>query len=218
MKISETLRHRRNDRADSTLVTFILVFPLFFSFLVTMVDTSMYFANRAQIQQVARDSARSIAIFGGGGNSTAQTPLEYAYGIQTNPCAGNANITGMTKNVTVIECDLASRLWNMGSLTNVGLTPDFVNETAPANQVQPWTVSCGPQKALRVNQEVFCEVRWRYRGLPFGTLNFINRGGGSGGYLANNVVRSTALSEVGLSDTLCVPRDLNVASYQECVG
>ncbi len=67
--IADTLRRRiaikrGSDRADSNIITFILIFPLFFSFLVTMIDTSMYFANRSTIQQVARDGTRQAAIFG----------------------------------------------------------------------------------------------------------------------------------------------------------
>ena len=74
-----SLRRRRRDSGDASIVTFVIVFPLFFAFLITIVDISCYFNDRTIISQAARNAAREVAIFGGAGTGTQQSPLEAAY-------------------------------------------------------------------------------------------------------------------------------------------
>ena len=49
------------DRGDSELVSLVLLIPLIVGILFTMIDMSVYFSNRAQIQSAARDAARTVA-------------------------------------------------------------------------------------------------------------------------------------------------------------
>ena len=68
------------DRGDSELVSLVLLIPLIVGILFTMIDMSVYFSNRAQIQSAARDAARTVAIMGGNGTSLSGTPIEVKYG------------------------------------------------------------------------------------------------------------------------------------------
>lgn len=190
---------RFSDRGDSSVVTFVLVFPLFFALIVTMIDTSIYLANRSVIQQTARDTARTVAIFGGTGTDAYQTPLELAYG-QPNPCLDPTipeAVKDWSKNNTPTECNLAKRLSNGSGLTNVEFTSDSIN--------------CGPTRTMFAGNETFCEITWKYGGIPGSTLNFIavnpaSSGESNGSFLHNNITRVTSESEVSLVDQVCVRR------------
>lgn len=192
--------HRRwSDRADSSVVTFVLVFPLFFALIVTMIDTSIYLANRSVIQQSARDATRTVAILGGSGTDAYQTPLELAYG-QPNPCLNTdipEEVRAWSKNSTPVECNLADRLSGGSGLTNVTF--------------EPASIDCGPTKALYVGNETYCKIDWKYGGIPGSTLNFIavnsaSAGKSNGSLLHSNVTRVTSESEVSLVDQNCVRR------------
>lgn len=184
--LSKIFRRRRNDRADSTIVTFVIVFPLFFSFLITMIDTSVYFANRSIVQQTARDGARTIAIFGGSGDATTQSPLEQAYG---TPIACTAAELAKTTNRTAAECSVYRRLNQGAGLTSV-VFPDGA-------------VNCGPYRADTVGQTTYCQITWNYNGVPGAVTNFISSGdtrdGTNDALFYNNQTRVTSESEVGMS-------------------
>lgn len=185
---SKLLKRMRSDRADSTLVTFVLVMPLFFMFVVTMIDTSIYFANRAIIQQVARDGARQVAIFGGDGTATTRSPLEASYG-DSGTCAEVSNATGRTANKTEIECKILQR-YDQGS----GLTNVIVDR-----------VDCGPDTTLAIGQTTFCNVDWTYGGIPGAVTNFFKTREGESPFHTNQT-RVTGQSEVNMTGIAPVTR------------
>lgn len=143
----------RSDRADSSIVSFIFIIPLLFGFLMTMIDVSVYFSNRATIQQIARDGARTIGIFGGAGTETTVSPLEKSYGQSVAACAD-----GRSLNKTSIECQVLDRYDDNVGLTNVAITQ----------------VDCGPERSTAVGSTAYCDVAWRYNGIPGSTLSFLN--------------------------------------------
>ena len=59
----------KSDRGDS-LVSFIIVVPVLLMILITSVDYGIFMLNRGQIQAVARDAARTVAIYGGNGDAS----------------------------------------------------------------------------------------------------------------------------------------------------
>lgn len=187
---SKIFTKRRNDRADSAIVSFVIVLPLFFSFIITMVDTSIYFANRSIIQQLGRDAARTVSIFGGNGNATQETPLEASYG-QSRCSTATSDAKAMSVNKTDIECGLATRLLGGTGVASVV----FVS------------VACGPEKSPAVGSETFCIIKWTYDGIPGAVMNFVSKKGSSGSYFQNNTTRVTSESEVGLADIPLVPRN-----------
>lgn len=164
-----------SDRGDS-LVSAIIVFPLVIMFIITGVDYSIYMANRGQIQGVARDAARTVAIMGGDGNATQATPIEKAYGqTRSNACSGLTTTTdkAYSSNSSAIECNVIQNLKQSSGLVNVTITG----------------VNCSPEVATSVGSRVSCSVIWKYNGIPGSGLGFINSNN-------DNVTSGTSESEV----------------------
>jgi Flp pilus assembly protein TadG len=157
----------RKDRGDSTLVSTIIVIPLIVAILITIVDTSMFFSNRAYIVNATRDAARTIAIFGGDGTPTTETPLEHAYGSVSDPCAGlksNPMIAVKADPYTAntdVECQLMANLASSAGLVNTKITG----------------VECGPNVSTFIGQQAYCDVTWSYAGVPASGLTLLRAGG-----------------------------------------
>lgn len=186
------ITHRRlSDRADSAVITFILILPMFFSFIITMVDTSIYFSNRSVVQQIGRDAVRTVSIFGGAGNATQQTAIENSYG--SNNCenpngtgiALDASLKALTDNKTSIECGLVNKLAKSSGMTNISFT----------------SVKCGPTVTESVGAETYCDIKWKYGGVPGSALSFIKK-------TQDNETRITGSSEVKLDSTSLVLRPI----------
>lgn len=200
---SKILRNRRNDKADSTLVTFIIVLPLFFMFLITIIDSSVYFANRAVVQQIARDGARTTAIFGGAGSSIVATPLEKAYGSNVvthceDPGYG-ITVSSPSGGTNGVECNVIKRLTAPGAgLINVKII----------------SVNCGPGSTPTVGSSTYCEIKWNYGGIPGSAYNFISAHPDNKAVQENegdalfrvNTTKVTSESEVSMDASACVTR------------
>lgn len=182
------LARLRSDRADSSIVTFVLIMPLFFSFIVTMIDTSVYFANRAIVQQVARDGARQVAIFGGSGTSTTQSPLESSYGV-SGTCGEVSDPGGRTANQTEIECKILQRYDEGSGLTNVVID----------------LVDCGPNQTFAIGTTTYCNIGWTYGGIPGSMVGFMKTSAGESPFYKNET-RVTGQSEVNMTEVNQVPR------------
>lgn len=147
-----------SDRADS-LVSSVFILPVIFFMLITTVDMGIYMSNRGQIQAVARDGARTIAIMGGNGTSTQQTSLMRSYGT-TDSCK-NLDLKGIKTNGTPVECNIINGLNNTSGLVNITIT----------------SVKCNPQYTNAIGQKVNCEVKWTYGGIPGSAMTFVREGG-----------------------------------------
>lgn len=162
-----------SDRGDSTLVSTILVIPLILGILITMIDVSVYFANRGQILNTVRDGARLVAIYGGDGTATAATPLEKAYGqTRTAACTGISAMpmvsAAFNSNTTAIECGVLRNIANTGGLVSVRVT----------------SITCGAadsagnfvgSRATAIGAQVGCQLNWRYDSIPGSGLSFMER-------------------------------------------
>lgn len=180
-------RRRHSDRGDSSLVTFVLVMPLFFMFLMTLIDTSVYFVNRATVQHVARDGARQVALLAGDGTATTRTRLEESHGRQGS-CALVPDAAHRTANQTEVECQVLERYADERLLT---VTIDRVD--------------CGPSFVVALGQETYCSVTWSNAGVPGSALNFIRTKDGASPY-ANNVTLVTTKAEASTEGISPVPR------------
>lgn len=200
---------RKRDKGDSTLVSTILVIPLILGILITMIDVSVYFANRSQIMNMARDAVRTVSIYGGNGTDTAATPLEVAYGIsrntacsgppQTSPLVSDAYnhadiaLTTTRTNSTAVECSLMKTMATTSSLISVKIV----------------SVTCGPQKSNQIGSQVYCVVEWQYNSIPGSGLGFLQRAkdiyGGDGLY-GVQTIRVNSTSEVNLATVNLVNR------------
>lgn len=204
----------RQDRGDSTLVSTIIIIPLVIAILITIVDTSMFFSNRAFLVNATRDAARTVAIFGGDGTPAAETPLERAYGSATDPCAGNIRQYARVDTAydpfvasSDIECQLMMNLVGTAGLVNVRVID----------------VQCGPNITTFIGQQVFCEVAWNYDGVPGSGLTFLRSAGNarlasSSTLIAENegldgvqITRVTSTAEVNMSGISCRDRSSGAA-------
>lgn len=193
----------RSDRGGSALISFVMLVPLFLGLVVTAFDTSFYFSNRGQVDAVAKDAARTIAIFGGKGTPTMTTSIEKSYGT-TKAAACNAAransaplkdlwVSVNKTNYTPIECNALFALVSNGGLVSVSM--DKTGEG----------VKCGPERAANVGARTFCTITYTYDGMPGAPMSFIQMrqtDGSSGGLLSKNVVTKSSESEVKMSAPL----------------
>lgn len=174
-----------SDRADS-LVSAVFVLPMLFFMLVTTVDFGIYLSNRGQIQAIARDGARTVAIMGGDGSATLSTNLEYAYGQSRSTVCKDITEQYVGKNIdskTTIECNVIKSLSNNANLVNVEVTD----------------VKCGPLRAQAIGEKTYCAVYWKNNGIPGSAMSFTrgqdHAGDGLGG---TQITRGSGESEVQL--------------------
>lgn len=161
MKILHKIGARfRSDRADS-LVTAIIVFPLVVSLIITGVDFGMFLNAKSTMVNTARDGARSVAILGGNGSNV----ISKKYGKPGN-IATRANVT--CNDLSSVECDLYDRLW-----ATPPVMVDWGNEDK-GNMSH--YIKCGPEKTSYVGEQVWCQIRWRYMGLPLSSLSLVSLG------------------------------------------
>lgn len=160
-KLNKNLKNKKNSERGDTLVTSLILMPVLIALLLTFIDMSVFMANRSQVQGIARDGARTVAIFGGNGTAFRQTSLEAAYG-STNSIIGGSTTESCSKGVlsghTGIECNILDSL-KTSTLTSV----DY-------NSLD---VKCSPEKSNRIGEPVECTIDWKYNGIPGSALSFI---------------------------------------------
>lgn len=200
----------RRDKGDSTLVSTIIVLPLIIAILITIIDTSMFFSNRAFLVNAARDAARTVAIFGGDGTATAETPLEKAYGSSVDPCAGDLRnkyaVIETSYDPYTTSSDIECQL-----MVNVAQSAGLVN-------VKVKDVKCGPNRSTFIGQQAYCEIAWTYDGVPGSGLTLLRAAGNNkmaaeGNELATEqgldgvqVTRVNTTTEVNMSGISCKSR------------
>lgn len=161
--MGKILKRLWSDRGDSELVSLIIVLPLVLAILFTIIDTSIYFSNRAVVQTAVRDGARTVAIMGGNGTNTKATPIEKKYGasissacagLATNQAVATAYVPGVS---TVIECAALQTYAKDPSLINVKIT----------------SLKCTPTVSRGIGAKTTCTVEWEYGSIPGSVLGFI---------------------------------------------
>lgn len=177
----------RGDRGDSSVVSTIIVIPLLLGLLFTIIDISIYFANRSYIQTVASSGARTVAIMGGNGSALQATAIEKKYGedrkyncdqVKSDYRAATAKTTAST----AIECGLMVDLQYASGLVNSTIT----------------SVKCTPSSTSAIGQRTSCAIQWNYAGTPGSALSFLR-------LAQTNTTAGSSASEVNLNGAL-VPR------------
>lgn len=187
------IKKARSDRGDSNLVSLIILIPLIIGILITIVDTSIYFSNRAQVLNEARDAARTVAIYGGDGTSVFSTPLEKAYGQPRSAvCNSELSSSPVTQDAykpndsSAVECAAMQSINQSGGLVQTRLA----------------AVNCGPSKSTYIGERAYCEIQWKYDGVPGSALTFLRSASdfdSEPGLSGVQVVVGNAQSEVNLS-------------------
>jgi Flp pilus assembly protein TadG len=179
MKFS-IFKRMRSDKGSSELISLIILLPIVLAILFTMIDASIYFSNRAQVQAAARDGARTAAIMGGDGTATTATPIELKYGVPRSTACVGLSTSPMTKTAykpattSAIECQVLQAFTRNSSLISVEIT----------------SVICTPSVTAAVGSKTTCTVDWDYNSIPGSSLGFIKIG-------QSNTVVGTAEAEVG---------------------
>lgn len=150
---------KHKDSADS-LVSAVLVLPLILAVLFTMLDFSIYSGNRGMITNAARDSARTVAIFGGNGNNSLTTPIAKAYG-SNDSCKEVENIVAKGGRDSLL-----AKAYHKGTSTPTECTLMKVLNGSGLVNVEIASVKCLPTFTDKVGNPVSCSVRWSFNGLP----------------------------------------------------
>lgn len=183
-------RQRQSDRGDSSMVSFVLIIPLFFSIIMTIVDSSVFFSNTAIMSNLTRDAARQAAIVGGPGNGYYYSKLEATYGFDDCMVIPGS---GFMFVGNAVECELLNRIHGGAGLVNV--TPMYVQ----CNVQMVDALANDYNLTSKMGQSVWCTTGWTYDGIPGSAMGFFT-GLGNGGGNPLQRTREVALSEVGLSN------------------
>lgn len=160
----------RSERAENT-ITMIIMFPLLWAIIMTIIDFGCYFNNRSLLIQDLRDGARTVAILGGTDNK-----LTKAYGVYSAP-----------DHVTMENCD--NYLYGTDGATKssgediimAGYKNDQVTR-AVANKICAnhgyvqygvYNLACGPKTTGGVGQEVWCQASYVYNGMPGSAMSLL---------------------------------------------
>lgn len=199
------LKKMRNDRGSASLISFILLVPLFLGLVITAVDLTFYFTNRNQVQAIARDAARTIAIYGGNGSTTQTTSIQNKYGVTKTTACSAARLSGDLKdapnkylfsdtnktNYTGTECNVLAALANSTGLVSFSLDS---KDTGVAK-----AITCGPIEASSIGSRTYCNIVYAYKGMPGAPLSFVqirHDNGSTSGLLSVNKVNESSESEV----------------------
>lgn len=149
----------RSDDAEASIITSLLLLPLIFFILITVIDVGMFYMNEATISKAARDGATTAATLGGVGSREyyAIAEQDYPQRMTQADLAARSSEYGFTVDNT-IEALVAQDLVDSGGTYMVNLDDvrcHVVNEN-----------SGDSSDVDELGNRPVCEVEWRYDGLP----------------------------------------------------
>lgn len=153
----------RKDKGAANTIEMIFIMLLMFVLIVTVIDFGMYFNNRQALTTAANDGARIAAVFGGVDNTDISN--QYGVSIHSPVCNGITN--------SMVACAVAMQL----------------HEDRSTTQAQVTKITCGPSRTTGIGDRTWCEINYRYKGLPASSLNLVNLG-------HESTVRVSARTEV----------------------
>lgn len=180
-------KRSKNEKGDATLISLIVALPIVLLVLFTLIDSGLYFMNSQSISSAARDAARTVAIYGGNGNSSKYTTIEKAYSVGTK-CTSDTK--KLTASGTSTECALVDLLGSSPMLSGVKINK----------------VSCGPPVTTGIGQDVTCTVQWDYSGIPGSAISFIKSPTTGKSPFESNTTIGVSQSEVQLKTKDLVKR------------
>lgn len=158
------LKKFRSDKGGAEITSAVFLVVMVVALLYTFIDFSIYFYNRSVMQSTVKETARTVAIMGGNGTDSMDTPIGSKYGAtRTEMCTSEVKTKSQTKEAldakgmsTPIEC--------------AGLKTFATNNTLIGVTVKEYT--CTPDMTRKIGQRVSCTVLWNYDGLPGSGMNF----------------------------------------------
>lgn len=171
-------RISKDDNAESTIVSMVILFPLLLTMLITMIEVPLLFSNRNLLQSNLQQGARTVAILGSNGNGGA---LARTYA-DSNACSNSADIPGegSTPILSVYSGDKPL----VGEQSIVACeTAIAIAQNSGFIAFDVYDVKCSPNLAERIGQPTTCQATYYYSGIPGGTMSLI---GGTNQYTIGN--------------------------------
>lgn len=162
----------REDKAASLTIEFLLIVLILFATVVTIIDFAVYFNNRSIFYNAAGNGARLTAVLGGSQNNTISD--QYSVVRMTDTCN---SARGRVQISNAVACSVVEELANSGLTIAATLQ----------------SVDCGPPRTAGIGDRTYCEIRYRYIGIPGSAMSLARLVRRNGGIYT---VRATAESEV----------------------
>lgn len=163
--IAKIKQKSKSSKGLSDIISLMFVWIMILIILMTIVDVGIWFSNRTAVIDAAQDGARLAAVFGG----VDENEISSQYGVQDKMptvCSQNG-----AKNR--VECAVILALAANKQTTNTKITK----------------IECGPGRTSGIGDRTYCEVHYRYNGVPMSGLSFIHLS-------RDNVVRVSSGTEV----------------------
>ena len=216
---------RKTERAGAALIEVIFMLPLLVSTFISIVDIGLYFNNRAVLQALTRDGARTVAVFGGDGTHTEATTIEVGYGDNKNACGKlrdreNRNLSAKELNRlrttgSGVECDLGRAISIAPTIVSAEVT-DVYCGLGEKPKLLHGATDYSDNISMKVGKTTGCMVKWTHKSLP---LSFMNLLPGQTGPdhtafwdkdhppLSGNLTEGTGVTEVGFANEVgLIPR------------
>lgn len=152
----------RSEKAENT-ITMIIMFPLLWAIIMTVIDFGVYFNNRSALMQDLRDGARTVSILGG-----TQNDLSAAYGVNSTGSAPACKATGGTVN------DIIAAAYKTDQVTREVARKVCDNTTY--TQMGIYGLKCGPKATGKVGEATWCEANYVYSGMPGSAFSWFGGG------------------------------------------
>lgn len=156
-------RRIRSEKAENTITT-ILVFPLLWCIIMTIIDFGVFNSNGMQLRNDLRDGARTAAIFGGTNNKLTQSYGTTCGGDESKNTVGkNDSLNGKyghkggsSNSDNLVTCLVANKINNNPSYINMKLS----------------NIQCGPSLGeVKIGQATWCQASYDYQGMPGSALS-----------------------------------------------
>lgn len=206
-------KKKEKDSGAAELISALLIIPILFILIVSVIDGAVYFNNKTQVQTWANNGARTTSIYGGAGSTTKETVIEAAYGTACNWDPSVYNHEYMQANPTnAVECNVLKEIGSSKNLTSViikDISCGVYNGNGTFNQ----------ESAPKIGDNVGCIIGWDYQSIPgsaFSLFQQVNKNTYIGGNIAT---LGLATSEVSLPNTDdMVTRPNASAGTAQCFG
>lgn len=191
------LKKIRSDRGGAEIVSAVFLVVVVVALLYTFIDFSIYFYNRSVMQSTVKETARTVAIMGGNGTATTDTPIGSRYGATRGEMCNN-DVKNSPKTRTALDHNGQSTPIECSGLQSFAHGNTLIGVTIR-------DYKCTPSMTTRIGQRVSCTVNWDYEGLPGSGMNFARLVDEN--FLTKNVTIGESSSEVAYDEnTQLVPR------------
>lgn len=191
-----------SDSADASIITSLMLLPVVFFLLISVIDVGFYFMNEATVTKAAREGAETAATLGGVGSAGFYAVAEHNYPARKSQSdlARGTNEFGFTVRNT-IEYLVAEQLVQTNSTYELHL------DDVTCYVYRPEIGSRHNHRVQSLGHRPICEVSWRYDGLPLSGWGMVQSRDDSG------EIETTLTAGVATADLLTEGGNFNNQQY-----